>query len=265
MGGQVSATGRTIEADCISSDLDDPKALARLEATAKKIADEGGIDIDAVRRVLAAVRAQKRKSKRAKGDFYETPEWVVDAIVGHLPIGGESVILDAGAGNGAIAARLAQINPKAEIVGVEKNPELVAKARARNLYSVEFVEADFLKGDAAWTITAPDLIIMNPPFSRAFEFIARARELVKRGGTVCALLRVNVVAGKCRAEFHRKHPSNMHVLSKRPSFTGHGRTDATEYAWFVWGPGEHARWSVLTHTDKSRRRPRAARANAEAA
>lgn len=261
----MSATNRTIEADCISLDVDDPKALARLEVEATKIADEAGIDVDAVRRVLAAVRARKRKSKRAKGDFYQTPAWVVDAIVGHLPIPAEAVILDAGAGNGAIAARLAEIYPKAEIVGIEKNAELVAKARERNLFSAEFVEADFLKGEGAWTISAPDLIIMNPPFSRAFEFIARARELVKRGGTVCALLRVNVVAGKCRAEFHRKHPSNMHVLSKRPSFTGGGRTDATEYGWFVWGPGDHGRWSVLTHTDKSRRRPRAARANPEAA
>lgn len=251
----MSATGRTIEADCISLDTDDPKALKRLEAEATKIADESGLDIDAVRRVLGAIRTRKRKSKRAKWDFYETPTWAIDAIVGHLPITGEAVILDAGAGNGAIAARLAEINPKAEIVGVEKNAELVAKARARGLYSAEFVEADFLKGSGTWTISAPDLVIMNPPFSRAFEFVARARELVKRGGTVAALLRVNVLAGRARAEFHRKHPSDVHVLSKRPSFTGGGKTDATEYGWFVWGPGGGNRWSVLTHTDKSKRRP----------
>ncbi len=260
----MSATGRTIEADCIALDADDPKALARLEADATKIADESGIDVDAVRRVLHAVRARKRKSQRRKGDFYETPAWVVDAIVGQLPVGGEAVILDAGAGNGAIAARLAEINPKAEIVGIEKNAELVAKARARNVFNAEFVEADFLKGSGTWTIAAPDVVIMNPPFSRAFEFIARARELVKRGGTVAALLRINTLAGRARAEFHKKSPADVHVLAKRPSFTG-GGTDATEYGWFVWAPGAGNRWSVLTHTDKSKRRPRAARANPEAA
>ncbi len=255
----MSATNRTIEADCISLDEDDPKALARLAAEAIKIGEEAGIDPELVRRVLDRVRARKRKGKRAKGDFYETPQWAIDAILSHLPIAGEPIILDAGAGNGAIAARLAELNPKAEIVGVEKNPELVEKARARNLYSTEFVEADFLKGAGTWTIAAPDLVIMNPPFSRAFEFIARARELVKRGGTVAALLRVNCMAGKSRSEFHKKHPCDVHVLAKRPSFVGGGRTDATEYAWFVWGPGGGGRWSVLTHNPKSRRRPRASR------
>ncbi len=254
----MSATNRTVEADCISLDTDDPKAAARLEAESAKIATEAGIDIDAVRKVLAAVRARKRKSTRAKGDFYETPAWVVDAVVGFLPIVGEPVILDAGAGNGAISARIAALNPKAEIVGVEKNAELVAKARARNLYGCEFVEADFLKGSDLWTITAPDLIIMNPPFSRAFEFVARALQLVKRGGTVAALLRVNVMAGKARAEFHKKHPCDVRVLAKRPSFTGTGKTDATEYAWFVFGPTGGGHWSVLPHNDKSKRRPRAA-------
>lgn len=48
-----------------------------------------------------------------------------------------------------------------------------------------------------------------------------------------------------RADFHRRHPSDVFVLPRRPSFTG-GGTDATEYAWFVWGPGRGNRWYVLT-------------------
>lgn len=252
----MSATNRTLEAECIAIDEDDPKAAKVIADEAEKIATESGLDPSVVARVLAAVRSRKKRRKRSKGDFYETPQWVVDAILGEVPLGGEPVIVDAGAGNGAIAARLAELNPKAEIIGVEKNPELVARARARGLYSVEFVEADFLKW--APELGAPDVVIMNPPFSRAFEFIARAREIVKRGGVVLALLRANCMAGKARAEFHKKHPSNVHVLAKRPSFTG-GGTDATEYAWFVWAPGKGGQWFVLTHDPKSKRRPRAAR------
>ena len=32
-------------------------------------------------------------------------------------------------------------------------------------------------------------------------------------------------------------PTALHVLSKRPSFTGKG-TDATDYAWYVWDKTE---------------------------
>jgi hypothetical protein len=34
------------------------------------------------------------------------------------------------------------------------------------------------------------------------------------------------------------------VLPKRPSFTG-GGTDATEYAWMVWGPTRTGRLRIL--------------------
>jgi hypothetical protein len=38
---------------------------------------------------------------------------------------------------------------------------------------------------------------------------------------------------------------DVYVLSKRPSFSGNGKTDATAYAWFLFGPGRGGRWQVL--------------------
>jgi len=40
----------------------------------------------------------------------------------------------------------------------------------------------------------------------------------------------------------------LHVISKRPSFTG-GGTDATEYAWFIWDNTDRIERGIF-HTHK---------------
>ena len=48
------------------------------------------------------------------------------------------------------------------------------------------------------------------------------------------LLRINYLGSISRHEWWKENtPIAIHVLSKRPSFTGKG-TDATDYAWYVW-------------------------------
>lgn len=182
------------------------------------------------------------RTKRKKNDFYETPAWAVDAIIPHLPFDRASLIVDAGAGTGAIASRVVHHFPHLEVIGVEKQHELVQEGRARGMYGVEFVEADYEKWQSERA--SPDIVIMNPPYSRAIEFIRRALSTVRRDGVVAALLRVGFTGGALRAEFHAKHPSKLRVLDRRPSFTG-GGTDASEYGWFVWSPGEVGTWEPL--------------------
>lgn len=87
-----------------------------------------------------------------------------------------------------------------------------------------------------------DLIITNPPFSLAKEFIDHS---LKNSKCVIMLLRLNFLASIKRYEWWNSiPPTALYVLSKRPSFTGSG-TDATDYAWFVWDstnsitPGVH--------------------------
>lgn len=76
-----------------------------------------------------------------------------------------------------------------------------------------------------------DLILTNPPFSIAQEFIDHSLD---RANTVFMLLRLNYLGSIKRYDWWVKNsPSSLFVLSKRPSFTGSG-TDATDYAWFVW-------------------------------
>ena len=202
----------------------------------------------------STLRVVERR-KRAKGDFYETPAWCVDAIIPHLPFDTATFVVDAGAGNGAISAAISSRFKSLEVLGVEKNPELVEQARARGLYAAEFVEGDFEK----WSPNAaPEIVIMNPPFSRALEFVQRGLHVVKRGGIVCALLRLSFLASKSRREFLKKHRPDVYVLTKRPSFTG-GGTDATDYAWFQWHVNTTGHLFFLNHDDKAKRRPRAPR------
>lgn len=76
-----------------------------------------------------------------------------------------------------------------------------------------------------------DIIVTNPPFSIAQEFITHALELAD---TVIMLLRVNFLGSQKRYPFWvNNEPKALYILSKRPSFTGTG-TDSTEYAWYIW-------------------------------
>lgn len=76
-----------------------------------------------------------------------------------------------------------------------------------------------------------DLIFTNPPFSLAQEFVDHSLQLAN---TVIMLMRINFLGSIKRHEWWNTHiPTSIHVLSKRPSFTGSG-TDATEYCWYVW-------------------------------
>jgi hypothetical protein len=79
-----------------------------------------------------------------------------------------------------------------------------------------------------------DLIITNPPFNIALDFLQKS---LKESKTVVYLLRLNFLGSQKRKEFWQSNPpTHLFTLAKRPSFTGKG-TDATEYAWFVWDGG----------------------------
>lgn len=173
-----------------------------------------------------------RGSARAADDFYRTPGWVTRAILPHLDISSHDTVCDPCAGEGAILREIARGTPW----GIELDPE-----RAHECDGVCSCRAGNALAPAPWGVTAPDVVIMNPPFSLALEFCERALREVVPGGTVAALMRLAMVAGQKRAAFWKAHPADVYVLPRRPSFTGHG-TDSADYAWFVWGIMRGNRW-----------------------
>lgn len=88
-----------------------------------------------------------------------------------------------------------------------------------------------------------DVVITNPPYSLAFEFLQRCRQLAP---WVCLLLRVGFLEGGAspataeRSAFLKKDFPDVYVLPNRPPFAknkaGKWGTDSATYAWMMWGP-----------------------------
>ena len=82
-----------------------------------------------------------------------------------------------------------------------------------------------------------DIIISNPPFDLAMEFIQKALTDVKTDGYVIMLLRLNFFGSKKRYSFLQNNmPVQCYVHSKRMGFNPEypNKTDSIEYAHFVW-------------------------------
>lgn len=91
-----------------------------------------------------------------------------------------------------------------------------------------------------------DLIITNPPFNLALDFITKALDEVTFDGFVVMLLRLNFFGSQSRKKFFTENmPKYCFVHSKRISFFPEdfeldgkvykkGSTDSIEYAHFVW-------------------------------
>lgn len=172
-------------------------------------------------------------------DFFSTPPDVVHAILPHLPrlrpfdpCAGDGALLTAAWGGGFGE-------------GYEIDEERARAARVAG----HFVDVRDALSPEPWRSDdgePPELVLQNPPFLLAEEFVRRAiAEVAPVNGTVAVLLRLAFLESVKRASFHVLHPSDVFVLSKRPSFMASGKTDSSAYGWFVFGPGRGGRWRVL--------------------
>ena len=174
--------------------------------------------------------ATNRGTIRNEADFYATPLETVYALLDNWDgIKIDDVILEPSAGNGNIIRALKNRGYTNFIEAVElRDNETDELMKLADEVSI----CDFLK-DYHNTYKY-DVIIGNPPYSLAQEFIDKSLELLAPGGRLIFLLRTNFLESKKRFKWWQdKIPSGLYVLSKRPSFTGKG-TDATSYSWFIW-------------------------------
>lgn len=173
--------------------------------------------------------AANRGTERIASDFYETPLEAIYALLDNYgDISADDVILEPSAGSGNIIRALRNygfenIINAVEIRDIEKDKLLTI---SEDVYICDFLRQSF---KCKW-----DVIIGNPPYSQAQEFIDKSLDLLKPGGRLIFLLRTNFLESKKRFEWwQNKLPNRLFVLSKRPSFTGKG-TDATSYSWYIW-------------------------------
>ena len=79
-----------------------------------------------------------------------------------------------------------------------------------------------------------DLIIGNPPYSLARQFLVKSFDLLRAPGMIVFLLRLPWLESKGRYRMHQICPPDyVGVIVPRPSFTG-GGSDATAYAAFAY-------------------------------
>jgi hypothetical protein len=163
------------------------------------------------------------------------------------------------AGGGAIVKAVNQKVLETRWIAVEKDFDSAADLQPLLCERDHFILGDFLDWPGGFDF-APEVVIGNPPYSLAEAFVRRSRSLWP-GAQVMFLLRLGFLASAERASLWADagHP-DVYVLPDRPSFTGDGRTDGADYAWYVWGSETRRKWSgelrVLGRTPVADRRPR---------
>lgn len=89
-----------------------------------------------------------------------------------------------------------------------------------------------------------DIIISNPPFYLAEEFIKKALSIVESGAFVIMLLRLNFFGSKKRKLFFEENfPIYTFIHHKRIRFIEGKSTDSIEYAHFVFKKGYKENYS----------------------
>lgn len=182
-------------------------------------------------------KANGDRTVRRDRDYYATPAWCTELVLDRLD--GPDRILEPSCGDGAILRVLRERVPShVELHGVE-----IDRSRFDMVVGTAVVMlADFLTLDPS-SAEPYDLVITNPPFSLASDFVQRSLDWLTPNGVALFLLPLSFLASQRRAPWLAKHCPDVWPLSRRPSFTG-GGTDAVDYAWMRWTKHERAKGEV---------------------
>jgi hypothetical protein len=152
--------------------------------------------------------------ERKEWDLYETPEWVTEAVIPHLPwIGGNC--WEPAAGSGKMVA----------VLGKHFDKVLATDAQQKE---------SFFDFECASDSNA---IITNPPYDQAQKFAEHALRLTcPARGMVALLLRVDFDSAKTRAHLFDDCAAwaKKVVLLKRITWFKGEKSPSYNHAWYIW-------------------------------
>jgi len=168
------------------------------------------------------------KGTRNKSDFYQTPYSMTEQLLENEKFDYNKTILDPACGDGAIARILDKYFKYTKYSDINYN----------NSFDMEY--HDFINIDSFYIF---DYIICNPPYSLAFEFIQKAKEIAKE--KFAMLLPLNYLHSQKRYEAKLftdpEYPlTKIYVFTRYPLLTDSVREDGKYntgmmvYMWAIW-------------------------------
>jgi SAM-dependent methyltransferase len=198
---------------------------------------------------MQSLNRLKSERPRKAYDFYETPHELCRASLIQLFLDESTLpfeVLDVGCGNGVWGAILRESYNKSDSERLWIDGVDIQEMNENSSYT-RFIQGDFLE----LAFAGYELIMGNPPYSLAEEFIRRSHDILMPSGHCFFLLRLAFLESKKRhfGLFTDYPPKRVYVLSRRPSFfttkDGSRTVDALAYAMFLWQKG----WEGKTELD----------------
>lgn len=199
-------------------------------------------------------RKERKSRARAARDLYITPQPLANAICQRLVelIPRPRRIMDPGCGPGAFMRAASLAWPGSEIFGIdiEQQHDDVGSVMPGCRYTGGYLTTP------AETYGGPfDLIVGNPPYSIAVEFINQSLSLLRprafliNGGYLAFLLRLAFLGSQKRANTLWASAGFRWLIpiAERPSFTADGGSERMEYGVFVWHRDYQGRPEILPH------------------
>lgn len=165
-------------------------------------------------------------------EHFETPEWAAKAILQKEIF--TEFVFDPCMGIGTLAAKAKLKGRKVAGVDIHDWPQ--------RLRPIPFRQEDFLQREDD-SLIRNQTVFMNPPFSKACEFVEKSFELGAR--KIVCFQRFAWWESRLRREFWGKYPPNrVYICGDRANCWRHdipkderGSSSPTAHAWFVWEQG----------------------------